>query len=137
MGKALEGIRIIDLTQFEAGTSCTELLAWLGADVIKVEEPTHGDPGPPQFKHAGWMADISSISTPINAASPWTLNRKKERDFLRVGQAGRRGCGEPAPGTLERLGLGYDVLSEVNPKNSIGQGKRLRDLRALLRIQEF
>src|ERR1700694_5683904 len=45
MEKALAGVKILDLTQFEAGTSCTELLAWLGADVIKLETPGTGDQG--------------------------------------------------------------------------------------------
>lgn len=42
---ALDGMRILDMTQYEAGTACTQSLAWLGADVVKVERPGVGDPG--------------------------------------------------------------------------------------------
>ena len=118
MGKALEGVRIIDLTQFEAGTSCTQLLAWLGADVIKVEEPTHGDPGRVTNTDmpgvdSGYFLNLNSNKRSVAL----DLKQPKGKDiFFELVRQGDIVAENLAPGTLERLGLGYDVLSEVNPK---------------------
>lgn len=118
VSKALEGIRVIDLTQFEAGTSCTEMLAWLGADVIKVEEPTHGDPG----RRAGGLdGSIDSgyfINLNANKRSI-TLDLKSGRGkdvFFQLVEQGDIVAENLAPGTLERLGLGYETLNSVNPR---------------------
>ena len=118
MGKALDGVRIIDLTQFEAGTSCTQLLAWLGADVIKVEEPTHGDPG--RISNSNMPGVDSSYFLNLNSnkrSVALDLKQAKGKDiFFELVRQADIVAENLAPGTLERLGLGYDVLSEVNPK---------------------
>ncbi len=126
MGKALEGIRIIDLTQFEAGTSCTQLLAWLGADVVKVEEPTRGDPGratrprSPEGGDNGYFLNFNSNKRSV------TLDLKHERGreiLLNLVEVGDVVAENMGPNTLDRLGLGYDVLSGINPRIVLAQIK--------------
>ncbi len=115
---ALAGVKVIDLTQFEAGTSCTETLAWLGADVIKVEEPTKGDQG----RRAS--TDDANIDSPyfllLNANKrSVTVNIKDERGrkILRaLIEQGDVFVENFAPGVIERLGFGYDVVKESNPR---------------------
>ncbi len=118
MDKALNGVRVIDLTQFEAGTSCTQMLAWLGADVIKVEEPTRGDPGR-RLSGVGGDSDSSYFLNLNSNKRSITLNLKTERGkeiFFDLVKQGDIVAENLAPGALERLGLGYDVLKEINPK---------------------
>ena len=118
MSKALNGVRVIDLTQMEAGTSCTELLAFLGADVIKVEEPTHGDQG--RGGGGGTPGVDSGYFINLNANKrSITLDLKKPRGkeiFLELVKQGDVVAENQAPHVIERLGLGYDVLSQTNPR---------------------
>ena len=112
----LEGIRVVDFTQFEAGPSCTEALAWLGAEVVKIENPRTGDPGrrlqpghpdDPWYFHQ-FNANKKSV----------TLNLKSPRGFEIIRELLKKAdvtVENMAPGTIERLGLGYDEVRKVNP----------------------
>ena len=113
----LKGLKILDLTQFEAGPSCTESLAWLGADVVKVENPGAGDPGRSSGrtspdKDAFYFLQYNSNkrSIAINLKDPRGLetvkNLAKQADVM---------IENFAPGAIERLGLGYDVIKAINP----------------------
>ena len=121
----LYGVRVLDLTQFEAGTSCTQVLAWLGADVVKVENPSTGDPGrrvgstkPHKDDPFFLMYNSNKRSITVNLKSPRGLQVVK--DMAKKADVFMENF---APGAIERLGLGYDVLSQINPGIIYGQVK--------------
>jgi crotonobetainyl-CoA:carnitine CoA-transferase CaiB-like acyl-CoA transferase len=115
-GNCLDGVRVLDMTQFEAGPSCTETLAWLGAEVVKVENPKGGDPG-------------RSLGGKPGQDDPYFLNFNANKKSLSVNLKDPRGLQlvkdlaakadvlveNFAPGAIERLGLGPDVIRALNP----------------------
>src|SRR6202040_1168425 len=114
----LAGVRVLDLTQFEAGPSCTEALAWLGAEVVKVENPSTGEPGrtsfagPPGGPDSFYFFEFNANKKSV------TVNLKSERGLALVKELARKAdvmIENMAPGTIERLGLGYDVIRAINP----------------------
>ena len=121
----LKGVRVLDLTQFEAGTSCTQVMAWLGADVVKVENPVGGDPGRRTGATTPHRDDPYFLNYNSNKRSI-TVNLKSPRGLEIVKDLARKAdvfMENFAPGAIERLGLGYDVLSELNPGIIYGQVK--------------
>jgi formyl-CoA transferase len=114
---ALSGIRILDLTQFEAGPSCTQLLAWLGADVIKVENPDGGDQGRRMVPDVPGTDAYYFLLLNANKRSI-TLNMKEERGralFRRILPRFDVLIENFTLGTLEKWGLGWDVLEMLHP----------------------
>ena len=112
---ALEGMRILDMTQYEAGTSCTQALAWLGADVVKVERPVVGDPGrgvargtdnSPYFLN--WNSNKRSFVVDLARPEGRALLLRVLPEFdVFVENYG--------PGVIEKLGLTYEEMKAVNP----------------------
>ncbi len=112
---ALDGMKILDLTQYEAGTSCTQMLAWLGANVVKVEQPGVGDPG--RHTEPGRGDSLYFLTFNGNKRSV-TLNLKSDegrRIFLDLVKRFDVVTENFTLGTMEKLGLGYDVLRAANP----------------------
>src|SRR5215468_4955713 len=119
MSRALDGIRVIDFTHDQAGPSCTQMLAWLGADVIKIERPPYGDRA-----RRLWNSDNPNVDSYffllLNSCKRSTvLDLKTEegkeiaRRLIKEADVVAENLG---PGLMERLGLGYEAVRELNPR---------------------
>src|SRR5690349_12130910 len=119
MSQALEGIRVIDFTHDQAGPSCTQMLAWLGADVIKIERPPHGDRA-----RTLWNADNPDIDSffflLLNSCKKSLVLDLKTDEGKEIARRLIKECDVVAenlgPGVMQRLGLGYDAVKKLNPR---------------------
>ncbi|MGV3653259.1 MAG: formyl-CoA transferase [Noviherbaspirillum sp.] len=118
MSKALDGVRILDFTHVQSGPTCTQLLAWFGADVIKVEKAGEGDATRGQLRD---IPDVDSLYfTMLNHNKrSITLNTKhpKGKEAL---ETLIRHCDvlveNFAPGALDRMGFSWERIQELNPR---------------------
>ncbi|HVY15765.1 MAG TPA: formyl-CoA transferase [Rhodopila sp.] len=118
MDQALSGIRVIDMTHNQAGPACAQILGFLGADVIKLEEPKGGDVARTNLRDRADSDSLFFLILNANKRS-LTLNLKTEegKDLFRKVIAQSDVLLENfGPGALDRLGLGYEALSKINPR---------------------
>jgi formyl-CoA transferase len=119
MSQALEGIRVIDFTHDQAGPSCTQMLAWLGADVIKIERPPNGDRA-----RKLWNSDNPNVDSffflLLNSNKRSTVIDLKTDEGKEIARRLIKECDVVAenlgPGVMNRLGLGYDEVKQLNPR---------------------
>src|SRR5262245_65999568 len=120
MSRALTGIRVVDVTNNQAGPSCGQMLAWLGADVIKVEEPGKGDVARYSQRDKDKPEADALFYLAFNGNKrSLTLNLKHARGqevfraLLRSADVLLENFG---PGVIERLGFGYEAVHVLNPR---------------------
>ncbi len=124
-GKALSGVRILDFTHVQSGPTCTQLLAWFGADVIKVERPGIGD------ITRGQLVDVpgadSLYFTMLNHNKRSITIDSKHPQGKRVLDELIKKCDvlveNFAPGALDRMGLTWDHIHKVNPRMIVASVK--------------
>ena len=125
MSQALDGVRILDFTHVQSGPTCTQLLAWLGADVIKVERVGNGDATRAQLRD---LPDVDSLYFTM-------LNHNKRSITLDTKNAKGRKVLDSliktcdvlvenfAPGALDRMGITWEHIQEVNPRMVVASVK--------------
>ncbi|GGE64035.1 formyl-CoA transferase [Massilia psychrophila] len=118
MSKALDGVRILDFTHVQSGPTCTQLLAWFGADVIKVERAGEGDATRAQLRDIPGVDSLYFTMLNHNKRSI-TLDTKKAAG-KEVLETLIRDCDvlveNFAPGALDRMGFSWERIQELNPK---------------------
>jgi len=118
MSKPLDGIRILDFTHVQSGPTCTQLLAWMGADVIKVERPGVGDATRKQLVDVEGADSLYFTMLNHNKRS-LTLNSKTPEGkevLTKLVQECDVLVENFAPGALDRMGFGWDRIQEINPR---------------------
>ena len=118
MERALDGVRVLDVTHVQSGPSCTQILAWLGADVIKIEPPGRGDITRVQLRDLPGVDSLYFTMLNCNKRSV-TLNLKSEdgkKVFAGLVQHSDVLVENFAPGVLDRLGFPWERLHELNPR---------------------
>ena len=118
MDKALSGIRVIDMTHNQAGPACAQILGFLGADVIKLEEPKGGDIARRNMRDREDSDSLFFLLFNANKRS-LTVNLKTGRGkelFKQLIAKSDVLVENISPGALDRLGLGWEVLSKINPR---------------------
>jgi formyl-CoA transferase len=124
-GKALDGVRILDFTHVQSGPTCTQLLAWFGADVIKVERPGIGD------ITRGQLVDVKGADslyfTMLNHNKRSITIDSKHPDGKRVLDELIKKCDvlveNFAPGALDRMGLTWEHIHKLNPRMIVASVK--------------
>jgi len=125
MGKALEGVRILDFTHVQSGPTCTQLLAWFGADVIKVERSGEGDATRCQLRDIEGVDSLYFTMLNHNKRSI-TLDTKRPAG-KEVLETLIRHCDvlveNFAPGALDRMGFGWERIQQLNPRMIVASVK--------------
>ncbi|MGF6276184.1 formyl-CoA transferase [Massilia sp. UYP11] len=125
MGKALEGVRILDFTHVQSGPTCTQLLAWFGADVIKVERAGEGDATRNQLRDIAGVDSLYFTMLNHNKRS-MTLDAKRPAG-KEVLETLIKHCDvlveNFAPGALDRMGFSWERIQELNPRMIVASVK--------------
>ena len=118
MGKALDGVKVLDFTHVQSGPTCTQLLAWFGADVIKVERPGAGDVTRGQLRDVPGadslyftMLNHNKRSITIDAKNP--VGKELIEGLMKSCDVLVENFG---PGVLDRMGFTWERIQEINPR---------------------